>query len=260
VPHILAERHAATLAAFAAAKVVAAFDYDGTLAPIAPDPESAPMRPTTRRLLKAVAKHYPCVVISGRRRADLAACLRGVPVSHLSGNHGAEPWGRDARHAERIRKWRCQLELRLNGFPGIVLEDKKYSLTIHYRHAPRKWAAMAAIDLAVRGLRGARAIPGKQTLNLLPRNAVNKGDALERTRRLLGCNAAIYVGDDDTDEDAFVHTRARRLLGIRVGRRRSSMAAYYLSNQMEIDAFLVRLVELRSPVSPPRVRVDAAAP
>jgi trehalose 6-phosphate phosphatase len=260
VPHILAKRHAPTLAAFAAANVVAAFDYDGTLAPIVPDPESAPMRQTTRRLLRAVAKHYPCVVISGRRRSDLAACLEGVPVSHLSGNHGAEPWGKDTGHAERIRKWRSQLERRLREFPGVVVEDKKYSLTIHYRHARRRRAAMAAIDQAVRGLRGARAIPGKQSLNLLPRNAVNKGDALERSRHLLGCDVAIYVGDDDTDEDAFVRTPAGRLLGIRIGRRRSSMASYYLSNQMEIDTLLTRLVELRTTANTRRSTANARTP
>ena len=245
MPYILAKRHAPTLAAFAASNVLAAFDYDGTLAPIAPDPESAPMRQKTRRLLRAVSERYPCIVISGRRRADLAACLDGIPVSHLSGNHGAEPWGKSASHAARIQKWRVQLEKRLSPFHGIVLEDKKYSLTIHYRHARPKRVALSAIDEAVRGLRGARAIPGKETVNLLPREGVNKGDALERARRLLHCDLAIYVGDDDTDEDAFVHTRAGRLLGIRVGPRRRSSAGYYLKDQHEIDLFLQRLVKLR---------------
>jgi trehalose 6-phosphate phosphatase len=245
VPYILAKRHAGTLAAFAAANVVAAFDYDGTLAPITADPESAPMRAETRKLLKAVADRYPCVVISGRRRADLAACLDGVAVSHLSGNHGAEPWGQRAGHRQRIKKWRSQLEGRLSSFPGVVLEDKNYSLTIHYRHARGKRKALAAIDEAVRALRGARSIPGKETVNLLPRNGVNKGDALERARALLRCDLAIYVGDDDTDEDAFVRARAGRLLGIRIGHRHRSKAAYYLRTQGEIDTFLQRLVELR---------------
>ena len=67
----------------------------------------------------------------------------------------------------------------------------------------------------------------------------------ERARRLLHCDLAIYVGDDDTDEDAFVHTRAGRLLGIRVGPRRRSSAGYYLKDQHEIDLFLQRLVKLR---------------
>jgi trehalose 6-phosphate phosphatase len=245
MPYILAKRHEATLAAYASANVLAAFDYDGTLAPIAPDPASAPMRATTRRLLTAVAQRYPCVVISGRRRADLAACLKGFPVSHLSGNHGAEPWGAHPGHPALIQKWRSQLERRLSRFHGLVLEDKKYSLTIHYRHAQPKRAAIAAIDTALRGLRGARTIAGKETVNVLPRKGVNKGDALERARRLLHCELSIYVGDDDTDEDAFVHARAGRLLAVRIGARRRSSASYYLRNQREIDAFLRQLVELR---------------
>ena len=245
MPHLLAKRHAPALAAFAARNVLAAFDYDGTLAPIAPDPKAAPMRPHTRRLLKAVAERYPCVVISGRRRDDLARCLGGIVVAHLAGNHGAEPWGKKASHAARIRKWRSQLEQQLSQFRGVVIEDKKYSLTIHFRHARPKRSAVAAIDVAVAALRGARAIPGKETVNLLPRGAVNKGHALERARRLLGCDLMLYVGDDDTDEDAFVRARAGRMMGIRVGQLRSSRATYHLKDQREIDVLLRRLISLR---------------
>src|SRR5918993_1124099 len=205
MPYILAKRHAPELAAFATGNVLAAFDYDGTLAAITPDPKAAPMRQKTRRLLKGVAERYPCVVISGRRRDDLARCLDGIVVAHLAGNHGAEPWGKNSAHASRVRKWRSQLEQQLSRFRGIVIEDKKYSLTIHFRHARPKRTAMAAIDSAVGALRGARAIPGKETVNLLPRGAVNKGHALERARRLFRCDLVIYVGDDDTDEDAFIH-------------------------------------------------------
>jgi trehalose 6-phosphate phosphatase len=243
--YILAKRHAPTLAAFAASKVLAAFDYDGTLAPIAPDPASAPMRKRTRQLLEAVAEHYPCVVISGRKRTDLVRCLNGVRVSHLAGNHGAEPWGRNAEHVARVRRWRGQLEEQLRSFRGIIIEDKKYTLTIHFRHARPRRAALAAVKRAVRALRGVRTIPGKETLNLLPRGAVDKGDALERARRLLRCDLVIYVGDDDTDEAAFVRTREGWMIGIRVGVRRRTSAAYHLKDQIDIDTFLERLIHLR---------------
>ena len=254
MPHILAKRHAPALAAFATGNVLAAFDYDGTLAPIAPDPKAAPMRQRTRRLLKEVADRYPCVVISGRRRDDLARCLDGIVVAHLAGNHGAEPWGKKkAVHATRVRQWRSQLEQQLSRVRGIVVEDKKYSLTIHFRHAQSKRAAIAAIDAAVGALRGARAIPGKETVNLLPRGAVNKGHALERARRLLGCDLMIYVGDDDTDEDAFVHARGGRMMGIRIGQLQRSRATYHLKDQREIDALLQRLISLRGkPPAPGR--------
>jgi trehalose 6-phosphate phosphatase len=243
--YILAKRHAPTLAAFANSKVVAAFDYDGTLAPIAPDPASAPMRQRTRQLLEAVAEHYPCVVISGRKRADLARCLNGIRVSHLAGNHGAEPWGQNAEHVAQVRQWRVQLDKQLRSFRGIIIEDKKYTLTIHFRHARPRRAALAAVERAVRALRGVRTIPGKETVNLLPRGAVDKGDALERARLLLRCDLVIYVGDDDTDETAFVRTREGWMIGIRVGLRRRSSAAYHLKHQIDIDTFLERLIRLR---------------
>jgi trehalose 6-phosphate phosphatase len=243
--YILAKRHAPTLAAFANSKVVAAFDYDGTLAPIAPDPASAPMRKRTRRLLEAVAEHYPCVVISGRKRADLARCLNGIRVSHVAGNHGAEPWGRNTEHVAQVRQWRLQLDQQLRSFRGIVIEDKKYTLTIHFRHARPRRTALAAVERAVRTLRGVRAIPGKETVNLLPRGAVDKGDALDRARRLLRCDLVIYVGDDDTDEAAFNRTREGWMVGIRVGLRRRSHAAYHLKNQTDIDILLERLIRLR---------------
>jgi trehalose 6-phosphate phosphatase len=243
--HILSRRHVSRLAEFAASNVLLAFDYDGTLAPIAPDPEFAPMRPRTRRLLRTVARRYPCVVISGRARADLARCVDGVPVWHLSGNHGLEPWGEDAAYPAQVKSWVRQLEQRLAGHHGVVVENKAYSLTIHYRHARPKRAALRAVDRAVRTLRGARTIPGKEAISVVPRGAVDKGDALERARRLLHCDRAIYVGDDDTDEDAFDPARPERLLGIRVGLRHRSRARYHLKNQGEIDRLLETLIALR---------------
>ena len=68
--HILARANRDVLRQFACSRVLLAFDYDGTLAPIVSDPKQAAMRATTRALLSEIAKRYPCVVISGRARAD----------------------------------------------------------------------------------------------------------------------------------------------------------------------------------------------
>lgn len=243
--HILAKRHISRLFEFASSNVLVAFDYDGTLAPIAPDPEFAPMRPKTRRLLRGVARRYPCVVISGRARADLARCMDGVPVWHLSGNHGLEPWGENPAYPVQVAKWGRQLERRLVRYPGVFVENKVYSLTIHYRRARPKRLVLRAVHRALRTLRGARTIPGREAISVLPRGAVDKGDALERARRLLQCDLAIYVGDDDTDEDAFAAARPDRLLAIRIGLRHRSRARYHLRNQGEIDQLLETLIALR---------------
>ena len=243
--HILAKRHIPILTAFATSNVLVAFDYDGTLAPISSNPDRAPMRARTRRLLSAVADRYPCIVISGRTRSDLVKWLSGVPVWHLSGNHGLEPWAEDAAYAARVTRWERQLIHRLEHYPGVTIENKTYSLTVHYRHAKPRRPAVVAVESAVRALRGARLIRGKEAFSVLPRDSVHKGDALHRARRLHHCDLAIYVGDDDTDEDAFSASSTAAVLGVRIGSRRQSKARYHLKDQLEIDAFLAKLIKLR---------------
>jgi trehalose 6-phosphate phosphatase len=250
--HILAKRHVSELTAFATSNVLIAFDYDGTLAPISSVPERAPMRAKTRRLLRAVSERYPCVVISGRARSDLARWLSGVPVWHLAGNHGLEPWAEDARYVARVNRWERQLAGRLEQYPGVTIENKTYSITIHFRHARPRRPAVVAIQNALRALRGARLIRGKEAVSVLPRDSVGKGDALQRARRLLHCDVAIFVGDDDTDEEAFNGGPPGVVLGIRVGPRRRSRARYHLTDQMEIDTFLNTLIKLRP--APSRAR------
>jgi trehalose 6-phosphate phosphatase len=243
--HILAKRHSHKLAEFASSNVLIAFDYDGTLAPIVPQPSLARMRPTTRRLLAAVARRYPCVVISGRARQDLARRVGAVPVWHLAGNYGLEPWAQDAAYPAQVKEWVRQLERTLPAHQGIAIENKTYSATIHYRQAKHQRRAVKAIKQAVSALRGARILGGKHAISLVPRDAPSKGIALERARRLLACDTAIYVGDDDTDEEAFVAGRPDRLLGVRIGARARSRARYHLKRQEEIDDFLETLLEFR---------------
>jgi trehalose 6-phosphate phosphatase len=244
-PQILSKRHAHVLAEFAASDVLVALDYDGTLAPIVSTPRRARMRPRTRQLLAAVARRYPCVVISGRTRDDVTARVSSVPVWHVAGNHGLEPWGEEASYAARVRDWMRTLRQRLTGLEGVTIEDKTYSVTVHYRLAKQKDRARRAVVGAVRRLRGARVIGGSEALNVMPRGAPHKGEALERARRLLACDKAIYVGDDETDEDAFAAARSDRLLSVRIGNVRRSRATYRLKDQRQIDRFLRKLLALR---------------
>jgi trehalose 6-phosphate phosphatase len=203
------------------------------------------MRARTRQLLATVAERYPCVVISGRRRDDVASRVHSVPVWHVTGNHGVEPWGQDAGYPARVRGWVRELTLRLARYQGVIVEDKMYSVAVHYRRAKEKRRARRAVTAAVADLRGARIIGGNQAVNLVPRGAPHKGEALERARRLLVCDTAIYVGDDETDEDVFRASRPDRLLSIRIGNARQSRARYRLKDQREIDRFLQALLALR---------------
>jgi trehalose 6-phosphate phosphatase len=244
--HILAKRHVTTLSAFACSNVVLAFDYDGTLAPIVRDPSRARLRRSTRTLLMAVAGRYPCIIISGRCRTELLGRLEGVPLWQIIGNHGLEPWDRCTAYSRRVRIWREHLRRKLPPHLQVHIEDKVYSLAIHYRRVARKQASYEAICKAIVGLAQARIVPGKAVVNIVPHCAPHKGEALEQARRLLACDTAIFVGDDHTDEDAFRVAPTDRLLSIRVGAARDSAARYYLKSQVEVDSLLRTLIRLRS--------------
>jgi trehalose 6-phosphate phosphatase len=133
----------------------------------------------------------------------------------------------------------------LAGLAGVELEDKTYSLALHYRRSRRKKEAVARIAQALATLGEVRVIGGKQVVNVLPLGAPHKGVALERERDRLGCDTAFFIGDDETDEDVFALDRPGRLLTVRVGSARLSLASYCLERQAEIDALLARLIELR---------------
>lgn len=249
---MLAKRHLPVLAGYAASNVLVAFDYDGTLAPIAPTPAAARMRPVTRRLLARVARRYPCVVISGRPLDDLTRRLRRIPVWHLVGDHGFERAGGDHSPAAHVRDWADHLRQRLSAHPGLVIERKTNSVTVHYRQVRDKRRVLDAITDAVRHLENARAVGGAEAMNLLPRNGPDKGVALQHARRVFACDTAIYVGDDATDEDAFASATPDRLLSIRVGMSAATVARYRLRTQRDVDTLLKTLLELRA--TPVRTR------
>ena len=245
--NILAKANRRVLEHFAKSIVVLAFDYDGTLAPIVADRNRAYMRPVTRTLLEQLARRYPCTIISGRARRDVSRLLAGIQVSCIVGNHGLE-WGRPSPDSERIarevRKWRPMLEERLATFRGVTIEDKRFSLTIHFRKSPEKRKAVAAIHKTVRSFGNVRVVGGNHVVNVLPSGTPHKGAALERARTMLGCDTAIYVGDDVTDEDVFALNRPEQLLTIRVGASRQSLASYCIRSQEEMDKLLGVLLVL----------------
>lgn len=225
-------------------------DFDGTLAPIVSDPARAQMRARTRSLLKRVADRYPSAVLSGRARDDVERRIEGTGIAWIVGSHGAD-WGwtapDTAQVLAQVQAWRCALEGRLQACRGVVVEDKKYSLAVHYRHSREKKKAQAAIAEAVTGLQGARLCLGKMVVNLVPEGAPHKGIALKRLRTLLAADVAIYVGDDVTDEDVFALDEPGQLLSVRVGPSRDSRAAYYLEDQRQMDELLRLLADLRDP-------------
>lgn len=249
--NVLARGERATVARFLDGRVLLAFDFDGTLAAIVRDPARAGLRATTRRWLGQLAAVGPCVVISGRARADVTARLEGLGVRAVIGNHGLERGPAPAAWRRLVAAWREDLAAVVAAQPGVVLEDKRLSLALHYRRAPDRARARRAILRAVARLPRARVLGGKAVVNVLPDRSGHKGAALEREMRRLGCPRALYVGDDQTDEDVFRLARQERLLTVRVGRSARSAATYCLRSQGQVDALLALLVELRGSAAAP---------
>ena len=249
---VLTKEYLPALAAFARSNVLLAFDYDGTLAPIASSPDKVHMRATTRRLLLHLARRYPCAVISGRALADVGGRMHRFPLRCVFGNHGLEPIVNGSSAAALTREWVAVLKERLPQERGLIIEDKTYTLTVHYRAARHHDRVRAAVLAAVQDLHDARIIDGLEAVNVLPKGGANKGVALRRALQSTGCDRAIYVGDDATDEDALAALDDQQLLGIRVGPSDTSAARYHIDSQLEIDALLTTLLELRPALSESR--------
>ena len=242
---ILAARQRGVIEPFAWSRTLLAFDFDGTLAPIVNRPEDAGMRIVTRRLLSRAAALYPCIVISGRAISDVGRRVSDLGLRAVVGNHGLEPWKATRKINRRVREWRPLFEAALRGEAGVQIEDKSYSLAVHFRGSRAKKRVRGLVREVALGLDRVRLIGGIEVINVVPSDAPHKGIALERERARLECDTAIYVGDDETDEDVFALDQPGRLLSIRVGQKLTSRADFFIRSQTDIDALLRLLIRLR---------------
>ncbi len=220
-------------------RALLAFDFDGTLAPIVACPEDAAMRESTRMRLTELAECRSLAIITGRSLADIQPRLAGVRAAAIIGNHGIEPSPRMADARETVASWLPVLTKDVGELAGVRIENKGHSLALHYRHATSATDARAAIDDSVRGLGpGVRRVEGLEVVNLMPVGAPHKGNALQRLREELMSTAVFYIGDEETDEDAFGTLDDGVSIAVRVGITEHSRARYFVPDQADIDAVL----------------------
>ena len=248
--HALSAEGRARLDAVLAARPLLAFDIDGTLAPIVARPEDARLPDAVQRGLHALGRVHDVAIITGRAVEDARRMLSFEP-RYLIGNHGAEGlpgWQAHSQaYADTVKLWRNALAvcepLRAS---GVALEDKAYSISLHFRRAVDPAAAQDSIGRCVAGLWPApRVIAGKAVVNLLPPDAPDKGAALRALIAATRCGAVLYVGDDDTDEAVFA-LRLPGVLSVRVEPSAASVAALFLRDQQEVLALIEDVAE-RSP-------------
>jgi len=250
---LLHPRHRGAIARFlggasAPRRVLLAFDYDGVLAPLVKEPSGARMRPGTRALLRRLVRLYPVAIVSGRAWRSCARFLGGIDAT-LVGNHGFElgrPVPVPRAIARKVKGWRRRLERDLAGVDGVSFEDKRSTLSVHWGRARGRDAARAerAVYRAANQLEGTRLLPGKRVLNVLPHDFPTKGDAVRALVARLRCDAAMVLGDDVTDEDAFA-VGAPLVFGVHVGKG-PSLAPWRLASQEDVDRLLGLLVEART--------------
>jgi trehalose 6-phosphate phosphatase len=249
VKHLFSPEGQEALRRLAGMRVLFAFDFDGTLAPIVGQPNAARISTGLRRRLAGLARQSPVVVISGRSFADLRARLP-TEVLHCIGNHGNE--GPDLDHDATALHDVCAAWLRQLQGPladpstdrGISLEDKGITLSLHYRMARDRAAAAKWLE----GLVGAlaptpRVIGGKCVLNLLPPGARTKFEALVDISTQTQVDQVFFVGDDDTDEIVFAQA-PHNWITVRVDFNSASRAAFFVRAQSEVAALLDRLLML----------------
>ena len=229
-------------------KTLFAFDFDGTLSKISFRPSGARIADKTQRLLSRLSEIAPLAIISGRNSADLKPHLNFKP-QYLISNHGigGMEWekslGKPAK--QTCRSWKKQIQkfLEEKNMPGVELEDNLFTLAVHYRHARSKRKAKMAILERVLGLSPPpHIVTGKSVINIVPEGLPHKGDAFRKLLWLSRAKSAVYIGDDDTDENIF-SLSLPCVLTARIGYKKNSCAHFFLYRQSEVNKLLQIIID-----------------
>ena len=229
-------------------------DYDGTLTPIVARPDMAILDDGIRATIRRLASLCPVAVVSGRDLDDVAR-LVGLEELVYAGSHGFDIRGPNLRtqigveFLPELDSAESELKAALTAVPGALVERKRFAIAVHTRlvdPAAKSWVGDQVAGAARRGSR-LRLTGGKEIFELRPAIPWDKGRAVLALLDTLGLagedSAPLYLGDDETDEDAF-RALAGRGDGIRVMDPPSSTAANWsLRDTDEAGTFLAKLAD-----------------
>ncbi len=242
-----------------AGRVFLFLDYDGTLTPIRRKPGRAvPSRSLLNLLVRlSRLRGVSLTIVTGRALKDMRTMVRFKGLQYAA-NHGFEIETRNKRwtHPD-VRPVvgalssiaRC-VSVRLRSVPGAIVQNKKSTLTIHYRNV--KKSSVQTVHAAVRKCvypyrRSVRMTSGKKVIEVRPNVVWGKGHAvrwiLKQSRAPRG-SMVVYCGDDRTDEDAF-RLLPKTVVTLHVGNERDSSARYYVRSVSEVHTFLRNLYGVR---------------
>jgi trehalose 6-phosphate synthase/phosphatase len=245
-------------------RLVVFLDYDGTLTPLTDHPSNAKLSDEMRRAIIACAERddTDVAIISGRSLHDVSEMV-GLPELTYAGNHGLEISGPEIPHFVhedlvhyRERASELAQDLEQVAVDGAWIESKGPTLTFHYRSVPEnRRLALAEDARSIINAAGYQARNAHCAVEARPPIGWDKGRAvLHVLRTRYGPSwsedmRVIYVGDDQTDEDAF-----RFLAGLAVTFRvgsvdTSTAAAHRLPDVRAVQTLLEwlgnRKVEVR---------------
>jgi len=231
-------------------RVVVFLDFDGTLVKIVPRPDMVRLATSTRRVLRRLARHprVTLVVISGRRRSELLHFI-GVPGIHYFGLYGWERGGHSPLPKlalAALGSARAQLSTHLSSIPGIWIEDKRFSLSVHFLGAspPAQRRARRKLRSLLQPFRKSpHVIENLRDAEIVPRCILGKGIAVRQfLARPAPCRVLpFYFGDDLSDEPAFEAVSKRKGISIRVGIARPTRARYSIRGPAAVGVALTKL-------------------
>lgn len=199
-------------------------DFDGTMVDIAPHPGAVHVPQPLLAVLQDVHAYLQgaLAVISGRPIAEIDSFLEPLRLP-VAGVHGAERRGVDGRlhllHTQPldlVEEAACLLAAQN---PGLLVENKRGSLALHYRQRPElEDLCLRTMQQAVDASPGVTLLRGKMVAEAKPGGAT-KGRAIEDflAEPPFAGRMPLFIGDDVTDEAGFSAVQRLGGVGIKVG-------------------------------------------
>jgi len=241
-----------------------AFDFDGTLSPIVPDRAEARLHRECERMLRFLARSpwNRVAVLSSRTLDDIVSRVPvpGVFIGGASGlewqfpgGHRTGPGAASDALLEKKRTAVSPILKEMAFIPGVEIEDKRWSVAIHYRNAsPRSFRKRTSLLQRLRERTGIKVYRGPEVVEVQLAPGWGKSAGVRRLCRITDWDPSrertVYAGDDENDAVAIRWVLSKGGTGIVVGCRIT------VPNAMHVDgpACLAQVVRDIADAAPKR--------
>jgi trehalose-phosphatase len=234
-------------------------DFDGTIAPIAPSPDKVKIPAETLGILEKMSdyKHVFLAIMTGRSFSNIKQIVN-IKGMHFAANHGLEISGMKRGEivpnvtgfVRTMKKISDDLNKVLLTVPGAWVENKSLTASVHYRNVPSSHVTelnRLVGEITLRYIEGGtiRLTRGNKVIEIRPNIAWDKGKAVRWMQKNIAKKRAsnIYIGDDETDEDAFKVLNPAITVKVAQDVKVKTDAEYYVNNPTEVRFFLQWLLE-----------------